>query len=84
VAWQWVLLGVAVVVFVAAGYRRSLSRNDTRACHHCGGGGKHRAWVWRYAAGPCKARTWLPPRAACDGGRVPRYGRRVLGLDKER
>jgi hypothetical protein len=68
-------------VFAAAGYRYSLSRNPTRACHRCGGGGKHPGWVWRYAAGDCNARTVLPPRTRCDRGRVPRWGRRVLRLE---
>jgi hypothetical protein len=84
VTWQAWLLVVAAAVFGSAAYRYSLSRNPTRACHRCGGGGKHKAWVWRYAAGDCKARTVLPPRAECDRGRVPRWGRRVLRLnDKE-
>ena len=78
--WAGWLLIVTALVF-AAGYRYSLSRNPTRACHQCGGGGKHKAWVWRYAAGECKARTVLPPRVVCDRGRVPRWGRRVLRLD---
>lgn len=79
---SWLLI-VTAVVLLAGGYRFSLSRNPTRACHSCGGGGKHKGWVWRYAAGPCKARTLLPPHAQCDRGRVPRYGRRVLRLDSK-
>lgn len=78
----WLLI-VAGVIIVLGGYRYSLSRNPTRACHSCNGGGKHRAWVWAYAAGDCKARTLLPPRAQCDRGRVPRYGRRLLGLKEK-
>jgi hypothetical protein len=76
----WLLI-VAALVFAAAGYRYSLSRNPTRACHLCGGGGKHKGWVWRYAAGECKGRTVLPPRTRCDKGRVPRWGARVLRIE---
>jgi hypothetical protein len=77
----WLLI-VAALAFAAAAYRYSLSRNPTRACHRCGGGGKHKGWVWRYAAGECKGRTVLPPRTVCDRGRVPRWGARVLGIGK--
>ena len=76
----WLLL-VAAAVVVTGCYRYSLWRHPLRNCHHCTGWGKHRAWLWSYATGDCTARTLLPPRARCDGGRVPRYGRRVLRLE---
>lgn len=79
--WQGWLLIVVITVFAAGGYRYSLWRHPMRNCHHCTGWGKHRAGLWTYATGECKARTLLPPRARCDGGRVPRYGRRVLKLE---
>jgi hypothetical protein len=80
---SWLLI-VAVAVLVTGGYRYSLWRNPTRACHSCNGGGKHRAWVWAYAAGDCTARTVLPPRVRCDRGRIPRYGVRVLHLENKK
>ena len=79
--WASWLLIVAILVLAAAGYRYSLSRNPERKCHRCGGGGRQPGRVWWYAVGDCKGRTLLPPRARCDGGRVPRYGRRVMRLE---
>ena len=80
----WLLI-VTFPIVATIGYRYSLSRRPSRRCHSCNGGGKHPGWVFRYAAGPCKARTPLPPRATCGenapGGWVPRYGVRVLHLD---
>ena len=75
----WIL--AAAGVLAAGGYRYSLGRHPTRKCHSCGASGRHRPLVWTYAEGPCRARTLLPPRARCKGGRVPRYGRRLLKLD---
>ena len=71
----------AAIILAAACYRYSLWRHPKRNCHHCTGWGKHRAWLWSYATGDCTARTLLPPRGRCDGGRVPRYGRRLLRLE---
>jgi hypothetical protein len=76
---SWLLI-VAVVVLVAGSYRYSLWRHPMRNCHHCTGWGKHRGWLWRYATGECAVRTVLPPRTRCDGGRVPRWGVRVLHI----
>ena len=78
---NWLLLVFTAGVLIGGGYGYSLKRNPTRACHRCGGGGKHRAWIWRYAAGDCTGRTVLPPRAACNRGRIPRWGVRVLHLE---
>lgn len=78
---SWWLLAAAVVL-AGGGYRYSLWRHKTRKCHSCGGSGRHRGAVWAYAEGECRARTIVPPRAQCKGGRVPRYGRRVLKLDE--
>jgi hypothetical protein len=76
----WLLI-VAAVVLAAGGYRYSLWRHPMRNCHHCTAWGKHRGWLWSYATGDCKARTVMPPRTQCDGGRVPRWGVRVLRLE---
>jgi hypothetical protein len=75
----WLLLA-AGIVFAAVGYRYSLSRHPTRDCHWCTGWGRHRGAVWTYAKGECTGRTVLPPRARCDRGQVPRWGRRVLRI----
>ena len=80
--WASWLLAAAILILAAGTYRYSLWRHPTRACHGCRGAGKHAGAVWTYATGPCTVRTLLPPRARCDGGRVPRYGRRVMQLDK--
>ena len=77
---QW-LLAAAAVVLAAGGYRYSLYRHPTRKCHGCGGTGTHRAFVWRYAKGPCTTKTVIGPRAECDRGRVPRWGVRLMHLD---
>jgi hypothetical protein len=81
VTWAGWLLAVAAAVVISLGYRYSLSRRPTRNCHRCGGRGWHRGWLWWYAKGPCTGRTVLPPRAPCERGQVPRYGRRVLRLE---
>ena len=83
----WHVFWIALVVLLAGAgaYRYSLERNPTRKCHSCDGSGRNRAWLWTYAEGPCRARTLLSPRATCGegapGGRVPRYGRRVMRLE---
>ena len=82
-AQTWWLIAAGVIVG-ALGYWYSLRRNPTRRCHACEGSGKNRAWVWSYATGDCTASTILPPRARCDGGRVPRYGRRLLRLEEKK
>lgn len=79
---SWWLLAAAVVL-AAAGYRYSLWRHPVRRCHYCGGAGRHQGAVWSYAAGPCRAWTFLPPRVQCDGGRIPRWGLRLLKLGKK-
>jgi hypothetical protein len=76
---QWVILA-AVLVLAAAGYRYSLWRHPTRKCHGCGGTGRHRAAVFRHGEGPCVMTTIIGPRAQCDGGRVPRWGVRLLNV----
>lgn len=81
--WSVWLLIVAVLIVAAGGYRYSLSRHPTRDCHWCTGWGRHRGAVWTYAKGECTARTVLAPRAKCDRGQVPRYGRRLLGIEKK-
>ena len=81
--WQLWLLAVVIVVVALGGYRYSLSRHPMRDCHWCNGWGRHRGWLFTYAKGDCTARTVLPPRARCDGGRVPRWGVRVLHTSKD-
>lgn len=78
---SWLLL-VAAAVLAFGGYRYSLWRHPMRNCHWCSGWGKHRGAVFRHATGDCAARTWVAPRARCDGGRVPRWGVRVLRIGK--
>ena len=78
----WIL--AAAVIFGAAGYRYSLHRHPSRRCHYCRGTGTHRGAVWTYAGGECKGRTMLAPRARCNRGRVPRWGRRLFNFDKEK
>jgi hypothetical protein len=75
------VMAIVGAVFLAAGYRVSLSRRPTRNCHRCKGRGWHRGAVWVYAKGPCGQRTMLPPRVQCDGGQVPRWGARVLHIE---
>jgi hypothetical protein len=75
-------LAVAVVTLAAGGYRYSLWRHPTRKCHSCGGAGKHSGALFSYASGPCRGRTLIPPRVPCKGGRVDRWGLRLINQAK--
>jgi hypothetical protein len=66
----WAIIAAAGLL-AAAGYRYSLWRHPSTRCRWCGGTGRHRGAVYGYAAGPCQSK-W------CKGGRVPRWGVRML------
>jgi hypothetical protein len=77
---QLFTLVLVAVAAAAGGYRYSLWRHPTRKCHGCGGTGRHKAGLFRYAGGECVTRTVIGPRAQCQNGRVPRWGVRLFKI----